>query len=298
MAARFATLLGLAVVVGGCEPGNAPPAPPLSAQSAPPVQGRQDLPEEHRSLDLFGAWMIERVVAPGAVPQGRSHGMVLFVGNREVEVLSQCVTIGPFDYGRTGGGGVSISPPSPRPLVPGYGPAPPPPAPRCARALSPAERSLPAILFTASSVRREASGAVILTGDAGSVVLRRPAGALANPRGQAPSPSLPPLLGAWRFERIHGTALSVDQRAELLLRPRHIEWRSGCVHEVRATSVEGTTLLPGDIYPFPICERGLNEAEVALGRLFQAPVATQMSLDGRLALAGSGVRAELAPLTR
>ena len=41
-----------------------------------------------------------------------------------------------------------------------------------------------------------------------------------------------------------------------------------------------------------------SEAEVALGRLFANPVATRMSRNGQLRLQGSGVTAQLEPLTR
>jgi hypothetical protein len=103
-------------------------------------------------------------------------------------------------------------------------------------------------------------------------------------------------LGAWRLASIDGRTIAPDAGIELLLRPRYLEWRSGCVAEVRELEREGDRLLPGKADPYPVCERGRSKAELLAGRLFSGAVALQMSPDGRLRLQGSGVAAELEPL--
>lgn len=130
------------------------------------------------------------------------------------------------------------------------------------------------------------------------VTLRRPQGALANPRGQAPSPALPPTLGAWRFTSVDGRVLAPGQEMELLLRPSHLEWRSGCVGEVRELRREESRLVPGASDPFPVCERGRSEAELAVGRLTEGVIDVRMARDGRVTLFGSGVTAALEPFVR
>ena len=287
------TMAVASLAVAGCEASEAPPAPPASDPAIEPPEPRQDLPDEQRSPDLLGAWIVESVATPGPALQDRSWEMVLLVGVRQLELLSQCVTIGPFDYGRRAGGGIAVGPVT---VAPGTGRATPPPPPQCARALSPAEGALPRLLLAAREVRREEDGTVSLAGPAGTVTLRRPKGALANPRGQAPPPRVPPPLGAWRFVTVDGRTLPPGEGMELLLRPSHIEWRSGCVSEVRELRSEGHLLLPGPSDPFPVCERGRSESERAAERLFGAPVAMRMAADGRLVLRGSGLTAELVPL--
>ncbi len=128
-----------------------------------------------------------------------------------------------------------------------------------------------------------------------SDVAPRSHGAFQNPRGQAPPP-VPPSLGAWRLASIDGRTIAPDASIELLLRPRYLEWRSGCVAEVRELEREGDRLLPGKADPYPVCERGRSKAELLAGRLFSGAVALQMRPDGRLRLQGSGVAAELEPL--
>jgi hypothetical protein len=97
---------------------------------------------------------------------------------------------------------------------------------------------------------------------------------------------------------LDGDVLRSGERIELLLRPQHIEWRSGCVNEARLLRHDGGRLIPGEVDPFPVCERGRSDAEEAMERLLSAPVAFRIGADGRLSLQGSGVVAELAPLTR
>lgn len=279
------------VALSSCKPVQAPPAPPAVAEPvAAPAAPRQDLPEEQRSPDLFGAWRVERIAAPGPAPIDGSWDMILLVGLRQIEILSQCVTIGPFDYGRTVGGGIAVGPTAVRPRPGTTTP------PQCARALSSGEQAIGSVLFDASEVRRDATGAVALAGRAGIVTLRRPPGALANPRGQAPPPALPPTLGAWRFSSVDGRVLAPGQEMELLLRPSHLEWRSGCVGEVRELGREGNRLVPGASDPFPVCERGRSDAELAVGRLVERAIDVRMMPDGRLTLKGSGVTATLEPL--
>lgn len=145
-------------------------------------------------------------------------------------------------------------------------------------------------------VQQVAGDKAVLSGRAGVVHLRRPRGVLENPRGQAPPPPVPPPLGAWRLASIDGRTIAPDASIELLLRPRYLEWRSGCVAEVRELEREGDRLLPGQADPYPVCERGRSKAELLAGRLFSGAVALQMSPDGRLRLQGSGVAAELEPL--
>lgn len=222
--------------------------------------------------------------------------MILLVGLRQLEVLSQCVTIGPFDYDRTAGNGIVIRQPSakPRPkAAPGA-----PVVSQCARGLSPAEQALPRIFFAASEVKHEGPDRISISGPSGSVTAQRPEGVLRNPRGNRPAPAMPLLLGAWRFVTIDGRTLEPAQRMELLLRPRHVEWRSGCVSEVRYLHVEGNVLHPGENEPFPVCERGRSPAELSAGKLLDDPVTARMREDGALTLSGSGVTAELQPLTR
>lgn len=281
--------------MAACQPAPTPSAVPEAETPQPPPEPRADLPTEQRSPDLFGAWLIEVAAAPGArQPEGWTE-MILLVGNRQLQVQSQCVTVGPFDYGRTEGGGIVVSVPAPPRRSPESDMLQPPA--QCARALSPAEAALAPILLAARTVKPDAAGSVTLAGQAGSLVLRRPTGALANPYGQAPPPALPPLLGSWRVLSLNGDALRPDERVELLLRPNHIEWRSGCVNESRLLRRDGDRLIPGEVDPFPVCERGRSDAEDAMERLLSAAVAARIAADGRLSLQGSGVVAELAPLT-
>lgn len=218
--------------------------------------------------------------------------MILLVGSRELEAVSQCIRIGPFEYDRTAGGGIAVRQPAPRRPAPGS-----PPIAMCARGLSPNEQALVPILFAARRVERRPDGRVVISGPGGALTMVRPEGALANPWGNAPPPPVPPALGAWRLASIDGRDLG-SERIELLLRSHLIEWRSGCVNEARALEREGDRLLPGEIDPYPVCERGRTPAEEALGRLTSGPVTARMSPSGRLGLTGSGVHAEFVPLTR
>jgi hypothetical protein len=236
---------------------------------------------------------MESVAAPDPVAQDRSWDTILLVGLRQLEVLSQCITIGPFDYGRTAGGGISVRL---TPVTPRAGPAGVPPPVQCARGHSPAEQALPRVLLAAREVRAR-NGRIVLSGPAGAMILHRPQGALRNPRGQAPPPKVPPLLGAWRFTIVNNRTLPANERMELLLRPNRLEWRSGCVSAAKAALIDRNVLHPGEIDPFPVCERGHSEAELALDRLFEKPVVTRMEANGRLTLQGGGVTAELEPLT-
>lgn len=296
MAARLGLLLASALLTG-CERVDAPPAPPAAAVAgAAPVEGRDDLPEEQRSPDLFGSWLVVTITNSAGVPQDRYHDMILLVGSRQLEIISQCVSVGPFDYGRASGGGINIRQQEARLVVEGS--RPPPPPVMCARARSPAERAAGPALLSASRVERRADGAVTLAGEQGALLLRRPPSAFTNPYGNSPPPPRPPLVGAWRFVAVNGRTLPEDERMELLLRPGHIEWRSGCVHDVRELTVDRDILRPNASDPFPVCERGRSQAEQAIERLLEALVVTRMSREGKLRLEGSGVTAELAPLTR
>lgn len=290
---RLTIAIGASMAAAACRPAEAPPTPSASDPVTQAAEPRQDVPEEQRSPDLFGAWLVHSVSTTNYAPRDRSWNMIVFVGVDQLEVLSQCITVGPFDYGRTVGGGIVVRQisVSPRPRA-----TPTPALTQCARALSTAESAMPPILLAALDVKREADGSVMLSGQEGKVILRRPPGALGNPRGQAPPPRVPPLLGAWRFLSVNGRTLLPDESIELLLRPRHLEWRSGCVSEVREMRSEGDKLIPGDSDLFPICERGLTEAERSASRLFTDTVATRMGQDGRLRVQGSGVTAELIPL--
>ncbi len=291
----FAAAIGTSLSLAACGPTQAPPAPPASDQVVHTAEPRQDLSEEQRSPDLFGAWLVQTVTTPGPALQDRSWDTVLLVGVRQLEVLSQCITIGPFDYGRTVGGGIAVRQTSVSPH-PGVAAAPPPP--QCARMRSPAERAIPSILLASSDVKRLGDGAVAISGRAGALTVRRPEGALRNPRGEAPPPRLPPPLGAWRFVRVNGRPLAADQAMELLLRPKHLEWRSGCVSGVKELRQERDKLVSSDSDAFPVCERGRSEAERLAARLFAGTVAFQTDAEGRLRLQGSGVTAELDPLIR
>ena len=84
---------------------------------------------------------------------------------------------------------------------------------------------------------------------------------------------------------------------ELLLRPHWLEWRSGCVSEVRELRTKRGLLVPGASDPFPVCERGRSEGELGVERLFAGSVSSRMERNGRLTLQGSGVTAQLEPLT-
>ncbi|MEA1014768.1 hypothetical protein [Sphingosinicella sp. LY1275] len=284
-------LIGASLLAAACSPSAPEPAPQAAAAVTHIAEPRQDLPEEQRSPDLFGAWLVEAVEAPKPVARDRSWDMVMLVGVRQLELLSQCVTIGPFDYGRTPGGGIAVR----QPVAPPRAGRSPPPV-QCARALSPAEAAMPAVLLGATDVQRQADGMVLVAGPRGSALLRRPEGALRNPRGQAPPPRVPPLLGAWRFVSVDGRALPPGEEMELLLRPSRLEWRSGCVSAVRALRRDGDTLRAGESDMFPVCERGRSEAERSAERLFAGSVTPRMAADGRLRLEGSGVTAELVPL--
>lgn len=297
MQARLAILLVTASALIACERTGAPSVPTVPRSSALPIDGREDRPEEQRSPDLYGAWVVEAIASPDRTPLENYNDMILLVGARQLEVLSQCVTFGPFDYGRTVGGGITVRQPSATRILPTSDGARPPPV-QCARMLSPAEQALPGLLFSARPVRRNPDGSLTLSGGGGTMEIRRPAGALDNPRGEAPPPPRPPLLGAWRFVSIDGHAVGYDERMELLLRPQYIEWQSGCVNEVRQLDRNGDMLMPGASDAFPVCERGRSEAEIAVEKLFAAPIAADMGRKGRLTLAGSGVTAELVPLTR
>ena len=286
--------IAAALSVAACKQTEAPPAPPALDQIAQSAEPRRDLPEEQRSPDLFGAWLVQAVSTPEAALQDRSWDMVLLVGVRQLELLSQCVTIGPFDYGRTVGGGIAVRQSS---VAPRPGPAAPAPV-QCARTLSPAERAIPPILLASSEVRRRSDGSVVLSGGAGALTVRRPSGALRNPRGASPPPRVPPALGAWRFVKVDGRTIAPAHTMELLLRPKHLEWRSGCVSEVKTLGREADTLVLSDSDAFPVCERGRSEAERLAERLFSGKVAFRMGAEGRLRLRGSGVTAELDPLVR
>jgi hypothetical protein len=297
MGARLALLLGAALASAGCEPRQAPPAPaPAAAQ--PTVEPRQDLPDEVRALDLFGAWSVDAIVAPTNVRWDQGWPMTLLAGSRQVEILSQCVTIGPFDYGVASGGLLTMRMPEAPREAANSPTLPPRPAPvQCARALSPAEQMASRILLRAERGVSGPDDTVILESAVGSLRLRRPPGPLANPRGNVPPPERPPLIGAWRFVQVNGRTLPPGGSMELLLRRPIIEWRSGCVNEARTLSVEGDRLLPGPIDPFPVCERGRSQAELAIARLTSGPILTTMQRSGRLTLTGSGITAELVPLT-
>jgi hypothetical protein len=219
--------------------------------------------------------------------------MVLLVGVRQLQILSQCITIGPFDYGRTTGGGIVVTPAT---VVPRPRPTNMPAPVQCARALTPDEARIAPLLRSAREVSVR-GGIVSLTGPAGRLIIRRPSGALSNPRGEVPAPQTPPLLGAWRFVAVNGRTVLEGARMELLLRPHWLEWRSGCVSEVRELRIERGLLVPGASDPFPVCERGRSEAELGLERLFAGRVASRMERNGRLTLQGSGVTAQLEPLT-
>lgn len=293
ISARFRlAVAGASLSLAACGQTQAPPTPPASNQIVHTAEPRQDLPEEQGLPDLFGAWLVQTVTTAGPAPQDQSWDIVLFVGVRQLEVLSQCVTIGPFDYGRTAGGGISVRLTSVSPR-PGVAATPPP---QCARMRSPAERAIPSVLLAASDVKRLGDGTVALSGRAGALIIRRPEGALRNPRGEAPTPRVPPPLGAWRFVQVNGRTLAPDQAMELLLRPKHLEWRSGCVNEVKKLRHERDRLVLGDSDAFLVCERGRSEAERLAGPLFAGTVAFQMDAEGRLRLQGSGVTAELEPL--
>lgn len=291
---RLTIAICASAAVAACGPAETPPAPPASDLTIQVAEPRRDLPEEQRSPDLFGAWLVQSVSTADSVPKDRFWDMVLLVGVRQLEVLSQCVTIGPFDYGRMKSGRRLVA--EQRPVSPRREATPTPSPIQCARALSPAESTLPPILLSGVDVKREADGSVTLSSREGRVSLRRPTGALRNPRGEAPVPRVRPLLGAWRFVSVNGRAVPPDEGVELLLRPKHLEWRSGCVSEVRETRIEGDKLIPADVDPFPVCERGLSEAERSVGRIASGPFATRMRQDGRLRVQGSGVTAELVPL--
>ena len=291
---RIAPLLGAALASVGCERAEAPtPAPAIAA---PGFEPRQDLPDEVRALDLFGAWTIEAIFSPGEVRWDQGWPQILLAGSRQLEILSQCVRIGPFNYGVMDRGRIAVTIPEATPeqsSIPGLRPPPV----QCARALSPDEQIASRILLTAKRAVRRPDGAVIIGAEIGSLLLRRPPGALANPRGNAPPPERPPPIGAWRFVQVNGRTLPAAEGMELLLRPSTIEWRSGCVNEARTLRIEGERLLPGDVDPFPVCERGRSEAEEAVARLFSGPIDTRMQRSGRLRLSGSGLTAELVPLT-
>ena len=284
----------VAALVGACDAAEPPRStPPESQPSSRPPEPRQDLPEEQRSVDLFGAWLVESVSAPRSPDQRPSREMILLIGNRELEILSQCVTIGPYIYGRIVGGGIGVRVPGPA-MSDGAGATPPPP--QCARALSPAEQAISPLLLAAEAVERKPDGSVMLKGEGGALLLRRPAGVLPNPRGEAPPPAVPPTLGAWRFVRINGRPVPPGEAMELMLRPGRLEWRSGCVNEVRSLARKGDALLSGPVDPFPICERGRSGMERAATRLFEAAVTASMTRDGSLRLEGSGIAAQLEPL--
>jgi hypothetical protein len=291
--ARLAFLLAAASASTGCERAQVP-APP-SAPAAPRLQPRQDLPEEVRALDLFGAWLADPEPAQGEAGMDQGWPTVLLAGSRQLQVVSQCVTIGSFAYGMKERGKIVIFEPEVPPLS---SPGRVPPLVQCARALSPTEARLGPLLLNADRAVRQSDGTITLSGKAGALRLRRPAGALANPVGQTPPPALPPLLGAWRFVRVQGRDLPQGEQMELLFRPPFMEWRSGCVNEARGlTSVQDGRLTLGPIDPFPVCERGRSEAELAVARLTSGPIQTSMQRDGRLRLDGSGITAELVPLT-
>lgn len=287
--------LGAAALASGCGPSPTPPAQPVPQASSVQSEPRLDLPEEQRSTDLFGAWLVESVAAPDPLRDAAGWDQVLLVGVRQLQILSQCITIGPFAYERTEGGGIAVRLQDVQPLASNVPPAPAPVV--CARTLTPAERKLGPLLLAAHNVERQPDGTVLISGPAGSLAVRRPAGPLANPRGEAPAPRLPPLIGAWRFVSIAGRPVVPGQQMELLLRPRAMEWRSGCVSEVRALDYRSERLIPGEQDPFPVCERGRSEAEQAASRLFAGPVTPRMRQDGGLRLEGSGIVAELEPLT-
>ena len=294
-AVKLAFAAATALTLTGCEgPQPTPAAPAQSAPDLAPAEPRGDFPEEQRAPDLFGAWLVQSVGAHDAGPADRGWETVLLVGNRQLEVLSQCITIGPFDYGRTGGGGIAVDQ---TPVAPRQGPAVAPP-PQCARTRSPAEQMMGPLLLAAYQVSRERDVTVRLSGPAGAMTLRRPVGALRNPWGEAPPPRLPPLLGAWRVTSVAGRTLPETEAMELVLRPQRLDWRSGCVNETRVLAREDGRLLPGEVDPFPVCERGRSEAEIAVERLLAGAITALMARDGRLTLRGSGVIAELAPLTR
>lgn len=293
---RIGAALAALLVVGACNPPTQSPSTPVASEPASAaIDGRQDLPDEQRSPDLFGAWLVEMVAAPGPLRMGESGDTVLLVGVHQLELLSQCITIGPFDYGRVMGR-IRVRQQAVQPLPPQASPAPAPVV--CARTLTPAERKLGPLLLAAREVRRQEDGSVSISGSAGSLILRRPSGPLVNPRGEVPAPRVPPLIGAWRFVSIGGRPVPFADRMELLLRPHRLEWRSGCVSQAKELRVEAGRLIPGEEDPFPICERGRSEAELAAERLFAGPVAARMGEDGRLRLEGSGIVAELEPLKR
>jgi hypothetical protein len=168
---------------------------------------------------------------------------------------------------------------------------------QCARALSPDEQIASRILLTAERALRRPDGSVVIQSQAGSLLLRRPPAALANPRGNVPSARAPAAdrrLALRRGERAHPPArrshgappAPLDDRVALGLRQRSADARR-----------RGRTPAAGGVDPFPVCERGRSEAEQAIGRLVAGPIDTVLQRSGRLTLTGSGVTARLVPLT-
>jgi hypothetical protein len=289
--------IGAVSAAAACEPTETVVAPDRGADPharAQPEQ-RADLRAEEGSPDLFGAWIVEGVGTSDTQAQAEPWDTVLLVGLNQLEVLSQCVTIGPFDYHRTGGGGIAVRQATGTSRA---RPANVPTPTMCTRGLTSRERVLGPLLLAAQKVTVAKDGTISLLGPAGTLTARRPAGPLRNPRAYFPAPRLPPLLGAWRFVSVNGRMLPASQRMELLLRPRYLEWRSGCIHEARQLAATDNRLIPGEIEPLGVCERMETEAEKAVGRMVANPVAIRREQDGRLRLHGSEVTAELEPLTR
>lgn len=291
--------IGAALAATACKPDDRVAAPDRAARASAPGAGippaRADLRTEEGSPDLFGAWIVRQVTNSQPAAQSESWDTILLIGLDQLEVLSQCITIGPFDYDRTVGGGISVRQ---SPVVPRASPANLPAPVKCARMLSPAEATLGPLLLAAREVRANADGTIAISGPAGTLVAHRPAGALRNPHGNMPPPRLPPLLGAWRFVAIDGRVLPPNERMELLLRPNRIEWRSGCIREARERAGGETRLIPGGAIPASVCERMETASESAVGRLIGNPMIARMSQDGKLQLQGSGVTAQLEPLIR
>lgn len=288
----FISLGGASLAAAGCE--QAAPPRISAASGVDQASPRNDLPGEQRSTEFFGSWLVRILSANGTALQNYASDMILLVGINQLEVISQCVTIGPFEYFRTSTGGIRVEQIE---VHPRRGPAASPAPVQCARALSPAEAAVGPLLLGATEIQARTDGTVLLSGDEGTMILSRPAGTLKNPRGQAPPPPVPPSLGAWRFLTVNGRTLPSNEKMELLLRPGHIEFRSGCVSDVRGLRRDGDHLLPGDVEPIAACERARSPTEALVETLISAPVATRMERDGRLRLHGSGVTAELVPLT-
>ena len=248
-ATRLLAVLSVALAACGEAPAPAPaPEPPAAA------------PRSAAASDLFGEWQVAALETPLLSPEQRRLGdpgrIAVLIGARGIEASSQCVPF-LFEHSRSEER-IEISQQRW-------------PDPVCERGLLPFERVFGSVLAGATRVEQAGSDGVRLSGGAGSVTLRRPAGGIAaNPFGNEPPAGADLLWGHFRIVDVDGVAPAPDQPIDVAIGRLWIEARSGCLPFRWRFVRSGAGWSMREDWPDPRCEQGRNEAEQALARVMPA----------------------------